>query len=880
MEEDYDDLSQLTIMNKPEEFKSLCRLQKLMMDITSERIQDTLLEILESGWINSKTTLKQFVHSCVLAAEYRPKQIETIAILLSDLMTHTNSKTKSEEPSCDNNNNNDNDDSDTTSQNIDDSNCDIQSQTPNYLHLLPHYLTTTIFRGLYYTKPFPKESSHLCFLFNCFKHGVSPIVEIIRQIEIFSKDYAKTARSLCWIFCYFAPEIEEADPAIFDKLRNILDQVSKKNNFPPVFRHFYNDYENIAKNSWTVFKTKRDQLYHKSTLVSRIRKDDIKFFKKLVTTPNFDIDKRILPTLYAQSSYLQNHPTLIQVAALFGAVKTFRFLMLHNADLSARDFHAMSLPQFAVAGGNIEIIRICQQNNLDFSGTLHVAALFHRIEILEWLHEEKFPDLTLTMLDRDGMNVLHAATQSCFFEGMKMCLQNNRYRYNAIQSRKNKKIKINLMPQRILANQNRRMEKNINLNQKNENENIDEDFIDDEDDEPFDIIRFNPSINEDSSILDDFVDINSRSFSGWSPIRMAVRYGHLDAVRFLLSRRNIDVNVVTRAGVAPIHFACKYGDLEICHLLLERNNVDVNIPTEEKMTPLHFAVLNGHVSIVRYLLSFKNIDVNAKDSEGNTPLHFAIRYDMSSSASLLIGDDRTDINMKMSDDHSPLYNSVKYDRYSIFSDLVRKRDDLQIENLIENENFPTSCLHKAAQDNHCKYISDLLEIRNVDPNVQDKNGLTPLHYACQNNSIECAQVLIRFPQTNVNALSFKDKIAPIHFASHNGNQEIIYLLCSRDDLDVNCRTSGNLTALHLACMNNKCQSVAALAIRDDVDFNAVNEKGATALHMAVTKGFFNVVDVLMSAPNINVDATLSNGKRAIDIARGKHFNDIARLITS
>ena len=336
MEENYDVHSQLTFMDKVDEFKSICNLQSMMMDISSGGIQDLLIEILESEWINSKTAIKQFVHSCVLAAEYRPKQIETIAILLSKLMEHSTGVANSEEfsssfNSFDNDNDNLSNHTNDTIQTESKNESDFESSDKkNYLYLLPHYLITAIFRGLHYTKPFPKESSHLCFLFNCFKHGVSPITDIIRQIKIFSKDSSKTARSLCWIFCYFAPEIEEADPDLFDKLRSILDQVSKKSHFPPVFRHFYNDYENIAKNNWTVFKTKRDQLYHKNTLVSRIRKDDVKFFTNLVTSPNFDIDKRILPTIYAQSSYLQNHPTLIQVAAFFGSVKIFRFLMMHE----------------------------------------------------------------------------------------------------------------------------------------------------------------------------------------------------------------------------------------------------------------------------------------------------------------------------------------------------------------------------------------------------------------------------------------------------------------------------------------------------------------------------------------------------------------------
>lgn len=871
-----DDLSPLTFIDTVEEFKSISNLQATIFKITPETIKETINEIITSKWIASQKKLMQFVHSCVLVAEYRPKQIETVAILISKLMKYANVQEKD----------NDTDNIDTQIneyESEDNKKPTSKSVQPNYLPLLPSFLITTIFRGLYYTKPFPKESSHLCFLFNCFKRGVFPILDIIHQIKIFSKETIKTARSLCWIFCYFAPEIEETDPLLFTKLREILDQVSKKSNFPPVFRHFYNDYENISKNNWTVFKTKRDQLHHKNTLVSRIRKDDVEFFKELLRSPEYDIDKRIVPTLYAQSSYLQNHPTLIQVAAFFGATKTFRYLLIHNADLNARDYHSMTLPQFAVAGGNIEIIRICQQNCLNFAGTLHIAALFHRIEILEWLHEEMFPELTLTMLDNDGMNVLHAATQSCFLEGMKMCLQNNRYRFNLLQAKKrkdefksNKRPKINLNPRNTFYSQ-----KNTDNDDNNENNNMSglslENSIDD--DEPFDLVRFNPTINENISILDDFVDINSRSFSGWSPIRMAVRYGHLDAVRYLLAHKSLNANVTTHAGVAPIHFACKYGDLEICHLLLDHDiGIDVNFPTEDKMTPLHFAVVNGHVHIVRYLLTIENIDVNAKDSESNTPLNLAIRYGMNVIAKLLINDSRVDVNIKSEESRSSLYLCVKYNRYSIFSELI-KRDDLET-NTLEGDNLPINCLHRAAQDNHYKYINDLIAIRKIDTNIVDKNGLTPLHYACQNNSIECVEALIKCKDTNVNAQSLKDKIAPIHFASNNGHKEIIFLLCSREDLDVNIRTSRQLTPLHLACMNNRCESIAALSIRDDVDFNAVNEKGATGLHIAVTKGFFNVVDVLLSSPKIDVDATLSNGLRAIDIAKGKHFNDIAHLFCS
>ena len=176
-----DDLSSLTFIDTVEEFKSISNLQATIFKITPETMKETINEIITSKWIASQKKLMQFVHSCVLVAEYRPKQIETVAILISKLMKYAIVQEKD----------NDTDNIDTQIneyESEDNKKPTSKSVQPNYLPLLPSFLITTIFRGLYYTKPFPKESSHLCFLFNCFKRGVFPILDIIHQIKIFSKD--------------------------------------------------------------------------------------------------------------------------------------------------------------------------------------------------------------------------------------------------------------------------------------------------------------------------------------------------------------------------------------------------------------------------------------------------------------------------------------------------------------------------------------------------------------------------------------------------------------------------------------------------------------------------------------------------------------------
>ncbi|OHS93315.1 hypothetical protein TRFO_11949 [Tritrichomonas foetus] len=752
-DDDFADLVDVTVMNKEEEFEELASIQDFIMTITLEEIEETEKVILESDWIISPKQVKQFAHTCVLAAEYRPMQIETIAILLERLLKF--------------------------------------SSDENSLKLLPEFLLSSIFRGLYYQKPFPKESSNLCFLFYCFNHNVLTILEIIHQIKMFGKESKERGRSLCWIFCYFAPEIQKADNLLFTQLLEILKKCSEMAHFPPVFRNFYNNYEELESNNWSVFKTRRNQLYHKNTYVAKIRNDDVEYFRELSSSPNFNIDTRIYPTIYQSSPMLQNHPTLIMVAAFFGAIECFKFFAMHNADMSEHDHHLVTLPQFAVAGGNIEIIRLCQMNRLDFDGTIHYAALFHRTEILEWLQAEMFPDLSI--FDRFGMTTLHSATESSFFTGMKMCIDNK-------------------------------------------------------------------------------VDVNSRSFSGWTPIRMAVRHGHFDAVRYLISYEHLDVNVVTQSGVSPIHFAAKYGDLDICMLLLNHRNVDVNTPTEKNLRPIHYAVTNGHFEVVRFLLSFPNILLNARTKDKHYPLTDAIIYDMPAIAKLLISDPRVNVNIKFNNSFTPLYLAVKYNRLTILKALL-ERDDIEV-NTFSNGYSP---LHLACKKNLPKFVAALLESEKADINLKDDHSITPLHRAAASNAINAVEELCKYPKIELNIYADNSR-TPLHIAAAYGFTEIIYILCLLDKTEVNIPAENGFTALHLATLHGHFATVAALLIRDDVDVNITSSDNITPIHIAVQKGFYRVVDVLLSRYDINIKYELPNGQTVYELAKKKKFNDIAMLL--
>lgn len=113
--------------------------------------------------------------------------------------------------------------------------------------------------------------------------------------------------------------------------------------------------------------------------------------------------------------FLQFDPTILQVAAFYGAIKCFKFLLLNGSSIEDQEMEkilnmrkrgpgALSdeypllrllYTPYTVAGGNIEIIRIMEQQNLSFDGVeANIALYFHHYDVFEWLVGTK--DLLIT----------------------------------------------------------------------------------------------------------------------------------------------------------------------------------------------------------------------------------------------------------------------------------------------------------------------------------------------------------------------------------------------------------------------------------------------------------------------------------------------------
>jgi uncharacterized protein len=117
-------------------------------------------------------------------------------------------------------------------------------------------------------------------------------------------------------------------------------------------------------------------------------------------------------------------------------------------------------------------------------------------------------------------------------------------------------------------------------------------------------------------------DVNAFSQDGWTPLHLAVFFGHPECARVLLDRGADHALVSCNGmGVTPLQSALARKQVECAELLLDRG-ADVNGEPGENWSPLHYCAAHGMPEIARRLLA-AGADANRKNLEGQTPLELA-----------------------------------------------------------------------------------------------------------------------------------------------------------------------------------------------------------------------------------------------------------------
>lgn len=206
------------------------------------------------------------------------------------------------------------------------------------------------------------QSKDLYLLF--FNLGVIPIDHIIYKIKEYDDPYS---------FIYFHDIIEEQAKEVYDDL---------KSRYIGLFQSFdfrdFNNRRKIGKND--------------SPIALAIRDDDVKKCQTIISSLNIKKDYHIPYSIFETIegvSQRSNIPSLLEYAAFFGSINCFKYLVMNDFIITPK------LISFAIFGGNLEIIHICEGIHAPLELALRSSICCFRDDFFEYFQDSqdvKFTD--------------------------------------------------------------------------------------------------------------------------------------------------------------------------------------------------------------------------------------------------------------------------------------------------------------------------------------------------------------------------------------------------------------------------------------------------------------------------------------------------------
>ncbi|XP_062429602.1 NF-kappa-B inhibitor epsilon [Rhea pennata] len=202
---------------------------------------------------------------------------------------------------------------------------------------------------------------------------------------------------------------------------------------------------------------------------------------------------------------------------------------------------------------------------------------------------------------------------------------------------------------------------------------------------------------------------------------------------------------------------------------------------------------------------------------------------------------------------------------------------------IQNDLFQTP-LHLAVYLEQPSVIQALIH-KGVNPSLQDRNGNTPLHLACEQQQVQCAQQLLQGTALTDDTAELSGHqqdlqlqnwqgLACLHISTLKGNIQMMSLLLqSGANIDVREGTSGK-TPLHLAVECHNRRAVQFL-LHNGAYVDAQMYNGCTPLHLAVGRKDAAIAAILSHS---GADTLLRNmeNETAQDLADGN--DDLLALL--
>ena len=282
---------------------------------------------------------------------------------------------------------------------------------------------------------------------------------------------------------------------------------------------------------------------------------------------------------------------LMEFSAYYGSLRCFKFLYLNKARYSN------NINCFAIAGGNAEIIHICEIISKNYELCLNSSIQFHHNDVYEWLIMNKNvePDIECLLSSIRCHNIILFPNIVDFLldENKEIDIINN---INQIVECAIYAFEP-LMIQYIFDNVN--IPKDISFHA-----------------EAFLAIKIS-SFHSLEILIKNF-DYSQILNSPTTLLMASIRYSSLPFAELISAKydSSIDYDFQDEKGLTPLHHAILLNDLDKTRFLLNKYikfNFDINVKDNLSMTPFFYSIREGNEEIVKILLNSKKVKGNDHD---------------------------------------------------------------------------------------------------------------------------------------------------------------------------------------------------------------------------------------------------------------------------
>ena len=258
------------------------------------------------------------------------------------------------------------------------------------------------------------------------------------------------------------------------------------------------------------------------------------------------------------------------------------------------------------------------------------------------------------------------------------------------------------------------------------------------------------SINENGHVV--FIRL-LESLTDISPAELSVLF------HVIAQRRDDDK--LSRMLMSPLIKRSFQDKLRFGHITADRDPVflqdRLNSLSTQGLTLIHEAVIAGNLAIVSLLLEEEILGINEVDDFGNTPLHYAVKTDCSPKLVMietLLLSEGVDINACNQLGETPMHHAVQRGKTNVLGKLLAcKNLNPELENKAGDTPLFMAC-RSAARVEIIKAILDFDQAAEV--RLENQHGQTPLHLAVTLDAgVETVQALLQCPRINTGEIRNK-----------------------------------------------------------------------------------------------------------------------------